>query len=148
MVSGNVVESAASGVIFPAGEGYTNVGITGNLLTSCRNGIYAFPGVSLAKGYITRNIFKSIAEKDISAGGPVILSSFFVQDNVHDKGIRNWNSVGSKPTTGSWQKGDRIINLSPALQGKAPDTYVVTGWLCIESGTPGKWMSVLSTASD
>ncbi len=148
MVTGNVVENADSGVIFPAAGKYSDIDITGNLLASCKNGIYAFPGVSLARGHITRNIFKGIKDKDIGAAAPVILSSFFVRDNVRDRGISNWNSVGVKPSTGTWEAGDRIMNPRPRIRGKAPDRYVVTGWLCVESGTPGKWVSLISRVGD
>jgi hypothetical protein len=38
------------------------------------------------------------------------------------------------PTTGTWQKGDRIINSNPSVgQPK--------GWVCTSGGTPGTWVS-------
>jgi hypothetical protein len=38
------------------------------------------------------------------------------------------------PTTGTWIRGDRVINRAPAIgQPK--------GWVCIEGGTPGTWQS-------
>ncbi|OHB57815.1 MAG: hypothetical protein A2Y12_17310 [Planctomycetes bacterium GWF2_42_9] len=41
----------------------------------------------------------------------------------------------SAPTSGTWSKGDRILNIDPAnVAGK---NY--SGWICTEAGTPGIW---------
>ena len=42
----------------------------------------------------------------------------------------------SKPTSGTWTKNDIVI--SSSINNK------VYGWMCIESGTPGKWMDLQS----
>ena len=42
----------------------------------------------------------------------------------------------SKPTSGTWTKNDIVISSSI--------TNKVYGWMCIESGTPGKWMDLQS----
>ena len=44
---------------------------------------------------------------------------------------------GSKaPASGSWKKGDRVINIDPdpSIPSKA-----YAGWICYEGGNPGKW---------
>lgn len=38
------------------------------------------------------------------------------------------------PTTGTWQRGDRLINSAPSVGNPK-------GWLCSASGTPGTWVS-------
>ena len=40
----------------------------------------------------------------------------------------------SAPTTGTWQRGDRVFNSNPAVG--QPKT-----WVCTESGIPGTWVS-------
>lgn len=38
------------------------------------------------------------------------------------------------PSTGTWQRGDRIFNSEPSLGNSK-------GWICCETGTPGTWIS-------
>ena len=42
------------------------------------------------------------------------------------------------PSTGIWQKGDRILNTDP---NPAVPTKAWAGWICTEPGEPGKWVS-------
>ena len=43
------------------------------------------------------------------------------------------------PTGGSWKQGDFVRNSAPTEDGTAGGKYVVTGWICIDGGTPGTW---------
>lgn len=43
------------------------------------------------------------------------------------------------PTAGNWNKGDFIRNSNPSEAGGAGSKYVIFGWECIASGTPGTW---------
>lgn len=40
--------------------------------------------------------------------------------------------LSSKPTTGTWAKGDIVINNNPTGNGNV-------GWICVEGGSPGIW---------
>ncbi|QBY44404.1 phage head-binding domain-containing protein [Arsenophonus nasoniae] len=43
---------------------------------------------------------------------------------------------GGRPDNGlDWRAGDRVITLSPVAGGDI-------GWICVESGNPGKWLSI------
>lgn len=44
------------------------------------------------------------------------------------------------PTVGTWQQGDEITNSAPTELGTASSKYVVRGWMCVASGTPGTWV--------
>lgn len=44
------------------------------------------------------------------------------------------------PTAGAWQQGDFITNSAPAEAGAVGAKYVVLGWVCTVSGTPGTWL--------
>lgn len=44
------------------------------------------------------------------------------------------------PTTGTWVQGDQIRNSAPAELGTTPNKYVIEGWICVASGTPGTWV--------
>lgn len=44
------------------------------------------------------------------------------------------------PTGGIWSAGDFVRNAAPAELGTAASKYVVLGWVCTVSGTPGTWL--------
>jgi hypothetical protein len=44
------------------------------------------------------------------------------------------------PTTGSWVQGDFVRNSAPSEAGSGGSKYVITGWICTQSGTPGTWL--------
>ena len=51
-----------------------------------------------------------------------------------------YNAAASAPTTGTWAKGDTLTNSNPSELGTALSKYVITGWICVASGTPGTWV--------
>lgn len=51
-----------------------------------------------------------------------------------------YNAATAAPTTETWQQGDFITNSAPTEQGAATAKYVILGWVCIASGTPGTWV--------
>ena len=150
-VDGNSIHGGAKGIalVSPAGK-YCNLQITHNLFDGMAYGVSAAPGVSLSNGSLMQNTFKTIAEKDLfgDRAQPVVLSSFFVQQNFRDKGTEYWNSVGVKPMNGAWKAGDRIINATPLEQGDAHKKFVVTEWLCSFAGSPGTWVELRSVTGD
>jgi hypothetical protein len=44
------------------------------------------------------------------------------------------------PTTGTWSQGDYVKNIAPIEGGTAGSKYVIRGWICVSSGTPGTWV--------
>jgi hypothetical protein len=58
----------------------------------------------------------------------------------HIVGVRGKGTAA--PTTGTWARGDVIRNLEPSESGSASSKYVVTGWICTVSGTPGTWLQM------
>lgn len=50
-----------------------------------------------------------------------------------------YNALTAAPTAGSYKQGDMIRNSAPAELGTAGSKYVITGWICVASGTPGTW---------
>ncbi len=44
------------------------------------------------------------------------------------------------PTAGPHVQGDTVRNLAPVEAGTAGSMYVVLGWVCVASGTPGTWV--------
>jgi len=44
------------------------------------------------------------------------------------------------PTSGDWMKGDAVRNSAPSELGTAGSKYVIEGWTCVVSGTPGTWV--------
>lgn len=54
------------------------------------------------------------------------------------------NSGTAAPTTGTFAQGDFIPNSAPSEAGTAGSKYVITGWICSVSGTPGTWLACRS----
>lgn len=48
----------------------------------------------------------------------------------------------TKPTAGTYSRGDVIHNDATTVQGTAGSEYVVTGWVCTVPGNPGVWEEV------
>lgn len=51
-----------------------------------------------------------------------------------------YNAATSAPTTGTYAQGDFIANSAPTEQGVAGSKYVIRGFRCVASGTPGTWV--------
>jgi hypothetical protein len=137
-ITGNTAESTGIGVLlYPASVTFDKLNITDNTFDTSTYGIYAYYDQAWSNGRIEKNTFSGTYYYDLAydTTSP-LLSSFFISDNVHDKGFYAgpWGSTSSAPTTGSWKAGDRIVNKTPAVgQPKA--------WVCTASGTPGVWVS-------
>ena len=43
------------------------------------------------------------------------------------------------PVTGSWAAGDKVKHSAPVEVGSVASKYVIIGWVCVASGTPGTW---------
>lgn len=54
--------------------------------------------------------------------------------------VAAYNAATAAPTTGTYARGDFIRNSEPAELGTAGSRYVITGWVCTVSGTPGTWV--------
>lgn len=51
-----------------------------------------------------------------------------------------YTATTAAPTTGSWMQGDFLMNSAPTELGAASSKYVIEGWTCVASGTPGTWV--------
>ena len=56
----------------------------------------------------------------------------------------SYNARTAAPTAGTYQQGDSIRNSAPTELGTALSKYVITGFLCVLSGTPGTWVELRS----
>lgn len=52
----------------------------------------------------------------------------------------SYNALTAAPTTGTHSQGDFIRNSAPSEAGGAGNKYVIFGWICTVSGTPGTWV--------
>lgn len=50
------------------------------------------------------------------------------------------NADVTAPVSGEWERGDFVRNREPAEQGVPGARYVVFGWSCVASGSPGAWV--------
>jgi hypothetical protein len=64
------------------------------------------------------------------------------QVNASSEGriIGAYNARTAKPTTGTYKAGDFIRNSAPSEAGAGGSKYVILGWICTASGTPGTWL--------
>lgn len=51
-----------------------------------------------------------------------------------------YNAATSAPTAGTWYQGDVIRHSAPVEAGAVGSKYVVIGFVCVASGTPGTWL--------
>lgn len=51
-----------------------------------------------------------------------------------------YTALTAEPTSGPWMQGDSVKNSAPSELGTAGSKYVIEGWVCVVSGTPGTWV--------
>lgn len=51
-----------------------------------------------------------------------------------------YTALTAAPTSGDWMQGDSVRNTAPVELGAASSKYIIWGWTCIASGTPGTWV--------
>jgi hypothetical protein len=56
-----------------------------------------------------------------------------LQDGTH-------NAYTAAPTTGDHAIGDFVLNSAPSELGVVTAKYIIHGWRCTASGTPGTWL--------
>lgn len=56
------------------------------------------------------------------------------------------NAQTAVPTTGQWRQGDIVRNSTPSVVTATPN-YVIWGWQCVVSGTPGTWVALITPQS-
>lgn len=71
-----------------------------------------------------------------------VLRDVAVQINQLSEGriAARYTAQSSTPTTGTYQQGDFVTNSAPTELGTTPNKYVIEGWLCVASGTPGTFV--------
>jgi len=71
-----------------------------------------------------------------------IFNHIIIQLNNLSSGfiVATTNSMTAAPTTGTYVVGDFIKNSTPSELGSASSKYIITGWVCTVSGTPGTWL--------
>ncbi len=78
-------------------------------------------------------------------GDPIltqVLRNVATQVNQLSEGriAARYTAQTSVPTTGTYQQGDFVTNSAPTELGTTPNKYVIEGWLCVASGTPGTFV--------
>lgn len=53
-----------------------------------------------------------------------------------------YNAQTAVPTTGSYAQGDVVRNSAPSELGSGGSKYVIYGWMCLASGTPGTFVQM------
>lgn len=63
-----------------------------------------------------------------------------VNDITEGRIFADHSAMTAPPTTGTYYKGDTIRNSAPAELGAVGSKYVITHFICVESGEPGTWV--------
>lgn len=50
------------------------------------------------------------------------------------------NATTAAPADGPHKQGDFVRNSEPTELGSGGSKYVIYGWVCVASGTPGTWV--------
>jgi hypothetical protein len=53
--------------------------------------------------------------------------------------VASHNARTSAPTVGDFKQGDFIRNSAPSELGAGGSKYIIFGWVCVTSGSPGTW---------
>jgi len=56
----------------------------------------------------------------------------------------SYGALTAAPTQGTWVVGDFVLNSAPVEAGTAGSKYLIHGWRCSVSGTPGTWFQLRS----
>lgn len=51
-----------------------------------------------------------------------------------------YTALLAAPTSGAWMQGDSVKNSAPSELGVVGSKYIISGWTCVASGTPGTWV--------
>lgn len=81
----------------------------------------------------------------VGTSDPVLqreLREHATQVNLLSEGriVAAYNALTSVPTAGTNMQGDFVKNATPSELGTAGSKYVIEGWTCVVSGTPGTWV--------
>lgn len=75
---------------------------------------------------------------------PQLLRDICAQLNAITEGnmYAHHGAMTAAPASGTWAKGDFVLNSNPVETGTGGMKYIVRGWECVSSGTPGTWVEV------
>ena len=67
-----------------------------------------------------------------------------IQINALSEGrmVATYNATTAAPTDGQYAIGDFVKNSAPSELGSSSSKYVILGFLCVASGTPGTFVEV------
>lgn len=69
-----------------------------------------------------------------------VLRLYFNQiDDFLSSIVRIADAGTAPPATGRYAQGDVLRNSAPTELGTAGSRYVIVGWVCVATGTPGTW---------
>jgi hypothetical protein len=72
------------------------------------------------------------------------LREYALQVNALSEGrlVASYNALPSVPTAGTYARGDFVRNSEPSELGSPGSRYVIFGWICTVSGTPGTFVQM------
>jgi len=102
--------------------------------------------IEIEAGCSNNHIENNLSARNSRLGVPVISS-----ERNHILGQRQVISYGTAaPTSGrlNWERGDIVWNSLPVEAGSAGNRYVILGWVCVATGTPGTWVEMRASTGN
>lgn len=61
---------------------------------------------------------------------------------LYEQRVSGVYAATAPPTGGQWVQGDMVRNSAPVEAGVVLAKYVIVGWICVATGTPGTWLQM------
>lgn len=102
-----------------------------------------YPGAYISNG--TNASPRSLGTYGLLGTNNAVVTPVIGVSMLQDTGARinNYRVIGyasAAPAAGTWVAGDYLFNSAPTEAGAGGSKYVILGWTCTVSGTPGTWL--------
>lgn len=137
-IMGNSIRGTSEGVRLTCADGTStsrNVVVSDNTIPGATTGVNV-SYIDVSAGLVVEgNVAPDTAPNNMPLRSTSRLGTSPVIRNNRHSGTVGFGIIGhgsAAPTTGTWTRGDIILNDTPSASG-------TIGWVCTTSGTPGTW---------
>lgn len=139
----NKFVSLISGIVFT--DNVVDLTVINNVFTNTKSPIWTLKNIknSIFKNNIEEKYGAIYNNNGIFINGALETTKIFNNEmkiTLNDS-ISNSNDFHiAPPTQGNWNRGDVVKNYRPVEQGTSGSLFIIDGWTCTTSGTPGTWV--------
>lgn len=142
-IDSNKFVGLVSGIVFT--DNVFDLTVTNNVFTNTKSPIWTLKDVknTIFKNNIEEKYGALYSNNGIYINGVLETTKLYnneMKKTINDS-ISNSNDFHiAPPTKGDWVRGDVVKNYRPVEQGKAGSLFIIDGWTCLTTGTPGTWI--------